>query len=208
MSGETVEDPSQEQTHSTGDLLAADMLDTNTLRSGTDAQEVFDDEDPLLALLRTQSDPEANTDLPHSTTAHKGDESPRKPRISWPKTSDKKAWKDLDDDLHAILETALQGAVERKLVALTNLVYTVGKERFGLTIQKTTKKPVQMNRRQRQIKGIRSELKVLRRRYRHARKEEKPGLKQFRDSQREQLLNLCKAEQLREKRRKKAKRRA
>ncbi|KAH3839757.1 hypothetical protein DPMN_113194 [Dreissena polymorpha] len=54
MSGETVEDPSQEQTHSTGDLLAADMLDTNTLRSGTDAQEVFDDEDPLLALLRTQ----------------------------------------------------------------------------------------------------------------------------------------------------------
>ena len=208
MSGETVEDPSQEQTHSTGDLLAADMLDTNTLRSGTDAQEVFDDEDPLLALLRTQSDPEANTDLPHSTTAHKGDESPRKPRISWPKTSDKKAWKDLDDDLHAILETALQGAVERKLVALTNLVYTVGKERFGLTIQKTTKKPVQMNRRQRQIKGIRSELKVLRRRYRHAREEEKPGLKQLRDSQREQLLNLCKAEQLREKRRKKAKRRA
>ncbi|XP_052271350.1 uncharacterized protein LOC127872054 [Dreissena polymorpha] len=206
MSGETVEDPSQEQTHSTGDLLAADMLDTNTLRSGTDAQEVFDDEDPLLALLRTQSDPEANTDLSHSTTAHKGDESPRKPRISWPKTSDKKAWKDLDDDLHAILETALQGAVERKLVALTNLVYTVGKERFGLTIQKTTKKPVRMNRRQRQIKGIRSELKVLRRRYRHAREEEKPGLKQLRDSQREQLLNLCKAEQLREKRRKKAKR--
>ncbi|XP_052234917.1 uncharacterized protein LOC127847189 [Dreissena polymorpha] len=208
MSGETVEDPSQEQTHSTGDLIAADMLDTNTLRSGTDAQEVFDDEDPLLAFLRTQSDPEANTDLPHSTTAHKGDESPRKPRISWPKTSDKKAWKDLDDDLHAILETALQGAVERKLVAFTNLVYTVGKERFGLTIQKTTKKPVQMNRRQRQIKGVRSELKVLRRRYRHAREEEKPGLKQLRDSQTEQLLNLCKAEQLRGKRRKKAKRRA
>lgn len=73
MSGETEEDPSQEETHSTGDLFAPDALGTSTWQSKMDVQgEVFDDEDTQLALLGTQSDPTPNTDLTHPTSSTAG----------------------------------------------------------------------------------------------------------------------------------------
>ena len=59
MSGETLEDPIQVTTHSTGNLLlAADEPCTNSHEPDMESQAdvVFDKDDPLLELLRTQEE--------------------------------------------------------------------------------------------------------------------------------------------------------
>ncbi|KAH3843283.1 hypothetical protein DPMN_116796 [Dreissena polymorpha] len=56
----------------------------------------------------------------------------RKERIMWLKASYKKSWKQLHEDLDIILKTFLQGPVDRKLTTLTTLIYSKGRERFGL----------------------------------------------------------------------------
>ena len=49
------------------------------------------------------------------------------------------AWKQFDDDLEIILETTMQGNVEKKLNTLSTIVYNVGKERFGIEKQRSTR---------------------------------------------------------------------
>ena len=96
----------------------------------------------------------------------------------------------------------------KELNFLTSLVYSIGKERFGDARQQATRTPAQPNRRQRQIKEIRTELTSLKKAYRKAAEEENPGLQQLRETQRQQLTYLSRAEQLRNKRKKQTKRRA
>ncbi|KAH3842414.1 hypothetical protein DPMN_115910 [Dreissena polymorpha] len=69
----------------------------------------------------------------------------RKERIMWPNASDKKSWKQLDENLDIILEISLQGQVDQKLTTLTTLIYTVGKERFGLEEGVARKEPSKPN---------------------------------------------------------------
>ena len=132
----------------------------------------------------------------------------RRAKIKWPKTSDKRAWGDLEEDLDKILESALSGPAERKLVAMTNLVYMVSRERFGVLKNIPSKSVQTPNRRQRLISDIRAELRTLRRAFRTARDEENIGLKQLRDEQRRELLTLRQAERTRTKRRKRERTRA
>jgi hypothetical protein len=165
------------------------------------------DEDPLLELLQTQSHPEANqvtpTDRPHQETAN----GKRKPRIKWPKASDK-SWKQLDEDLDIILETSMQGPVDRKLTTLTTLIYSLGKERFGLEKECVQREPQKPNRRQTRIQTLRRELRQLRRRFRDSSSTERIGLTQLKDSIRLQLNALRKAENIRRKTRERTKKRA
>ncbi|XP_052268662.1 uncharacterized protein LOC127870041 [Dreissena polymorpha] len=211
-SGETLEDPSQDSTHSTGDLYAAEKPRTNSADPDIVSQvsDIFEEDDPLLELLGTPEDLRPNTDTQHNTrnTASNTNATAQKVRITWPKTSDRNLWKQFDEDLNTILETTLQGPVEKKLKSLTNLVHSIGKERFGEVKRKPTRTPAQPNRRQRQITEIRKELKSLRKSYQKANIEERPGLQQLRDELRQKLTDLRKAEQLRDKRKKRAKRRA
>ena len=102
--------------------------------------EPEEDEDPVLELLLTQNsfetEQETGPDRPHQDTATR----PRIPRIKWPKASDRTLWKQLDEDLDNILEASLQGPVDRKLTTLTTLIYSVGKERFGLEEERVQKR--------------------------------------------------------------------
>ncbi|XP_052257664.1 uncharacterized protein LOC127862512 [Dreissena polymorpha] len=90
---------------------------------------------------------------------------------------------------------------------MTSLIYTVGKERYGVYVPKHSKPSSQPNRRERQIQAIRQELKKLRKAYRNAKDEEKLGLQELRDLQRKQLRELRKAETARKNRRKRAQQR-
>ena len=91
---------------------------------------------------------------------------------------------------------------------MAHLIYTIGKERFGLQEKKTNPTPPQPNRRERKIKAIRNDLKHLKKAFKKAKPEEKQGLKELRDQQRKELATLRRAENLRMKSRKNAKRRA
>ena len=51
----------------------------------------------------------------------------RKQKVAWPGMSDKR-WEQFDEDLQGIFQTSLQGGVERKLSALSTIVYALGKE--------------------------------------------------------------------------------
>ena len=49
------------------------------------------------------------------------------------------AWKQFYYDLEIILETTMQGNVEKKLNTLSTIVYNVGKEWFGIEKQRCNK---------------------------------------------------------------------
>ena len=102
-SGETQEVTSQDSTHSTGDLSASE--------SSHDSRWILND----------ASCSEKNT----ITT-------PCKERISWPTMTNDSAWKQFDDDLEIILETTMQGNVEKKLNTLSTIVYHAKNELAGL----------------------------------------------------------------------------
>jgi len=109
LASETQEYSSLDSTHSTEELSVQET-----------SQDVFrnpeEDDDPLLELLQTQNSPEASEatgpDRPQQDTATRT----RKPRIKWPKASDKTSWTQLDEDLENILEASMQGPVDRKLI--------------------------------------------------------------------------------------------
>ena len=52
-------------------------------------------------------------------------------RINWPRMDEEKAWRDLDSDLSSIVQTAMQGGIEKKVTTFTTIVYNVSKEKFG-----------------------------------------------------------------------------
>ncbi|XP_052223957.1 uncharacterized protein LOC127839609 [Dreissena polymorpha] len=86
----------------------------------------------------------------------------------------------------------MQGPVDRKLTTLTTLIYSVGKERFGLEEERVRKEPPRPNRRQVRIQNLRQRI----------------GLAQLRDTVRTQLTSVRKAENSRRKTRERAKKRA
>ncbi|VDI05049.1 Hypothetical predicted protein [Mytilus galloprovincialis] len=118
-------------------------------------------------------------------------------------------WRDLNDDLGVILETSLQGCVERRIETLTTLVYNIGKERFGVEERKERNNTKQTpNRREQKIKQLRNELKDLNRRYKKSNEIEKLGITCITDTVREELRRTRREEQLKNSNKKKAKNRA
>ena len=51
--------------------------------------------------------------------------------VAWPKMEDATAWNSFDNEISMILETTLQGNVEKRITSLGNLVCNIGKEKFG-----------------------------------------------------------------------------
>ncbi|XP_052238470.1 uncharacterized protein LOC127849759 [Dreissena polymorpha] len=92
----------------------------------------------------------------------------KRQKISWQRTNDKK-WDMFDNDLDIILQTTLQGRVERKINILTTLVYSLGLEQFGTDEKESQPKPAPYpNRREREKKKVREELNSLIKRYKKA----------------------------------------
>ena len=109
-SDETQEITSQDSTHSTGDL--------STSESSHDSSSILNEM------------PSREKD----TTA-----TPCKERVSWPKMSEDRAWKQFDDDVDMVLETTMQGTIERKINTLSTIAYNIGKERFSVEEQRQSK---------------------------------------------------------------------
>ena len=174
--GETQEDHSQEEPHSTEDLLP----------SG-----------------RMQDDTPTQTEQPQHGSPNQHHE-----KIKWPPANDK-AWEDLDEDLDKILIATMKGDAFQKIHTMTTLVYAVGKERFGVEEKAHQQhKTTVSNRRVREIKKLRGEIRTLTKQYRKAGSEERIGLCQLRTTLRERMKTLRKAENIRKKRQEKAKQRA
>lgn len=123
--------------------------------------------------------------------------------------ADNNAWSQLDDDLEGILEATSSGPVHRKIDATTTIVYNLAKERFGTVERRGQRQPQQQpNRREKEIRRLRGEIKGLNKLFKTSSTPEKEGIKDLTSKLREQLCKLRRAENLRKQRRKKEKWRA
>jgi len=64
----------------------------------------------------------------------RGDSETRLRKIKWPTRTNKTAWGQFDDDVDVILNTTLAGGMDRKMDAMTTIMYIVGMDRFGSEI--------------------------------------------------------------------------
>ena len=128
----------------------------------------------------------------------------RRLRVKWHKANETKLWESFDVDVDKLLETTLAGTAEWKIQVI--LIHSVGTDRFGEhqggSRGKAEGNP---NRRQRDIKNIRKQLRDLKKQWKNAHSEEKKGLAALRKSLRDKLNPLCRAEALNKKRKKRRK---
>ena len=114
-------------------------------------------------------------------------------RINWPRMDAEKTWKDLDSDLSSIIQTTMQGGVEKKVKTFTTMLARVG----AVAPKKTTSTQITGNWRENEIRRCRNEMKDLERRYRQAPDEEIDGIKQLQQMLREKIRRLRAAERTR-----------
>ena len=57
---------------------------------------------------------------------------PAKERLQWPKMNENREWANFEEDMDIILDTALAGTAEKKVDAISAIVYNLAKERFGI----------------------------------------------------------------------------
>ena len=139
--------------------------------------------------------PEQHTEGMNIDDVRLPEQSPEvKERIKWPASSEDAAYQKFDEDLDKILETTLIGNVERKLKSFTRIVYTVGKERFGIITKGKAKRKPEPSRRELQKARLRKELKELKKQWKTANDQAKEGLNELREIVRSKLMCVCKAE--------------
>jgi hypothetical protein len=165
--GETEEELDQEIHHSVQSLPASEVEVVNTRR--TEA--------------RTSPEPTAGP------TSDIG----RKEQINWPSSTEKSVWKLFEEEVDQVLEVTLAGSAVRKLQAMSNIIYAMGKERFELVERKKHHAVYSHNRRAQKISNIRKNLKDLKKKFRTSTKEEKAALAEIREDLRTQLKSLRQA---------------
>ena len=84
----------------------------------------------------------------------------KKPRLCLPAATDKQ-WKELDDDLDQILANTLKGPAWKKIESMTRTVYNICAERFTEKGEKPKKGKAGPSRRQREIAGLRKDIRRL-----------------------------------------------
>lgn len=178
VAGEMIEDHSQEQPHSTEDLQ------------------------PTASSQEQRRRPTVESEKMHgSLTVEK------KGRISWPPVNSEE-WQKFDEDMDKLLEVLLIGAVEKKLKSMCRSVYCVAEEQFGKLETAKAKRVHQPSRQEREITGIRREIRTLHKRYKRSSEDEREGLKQLRQDLRKRLKELRNAEWIRKNKQDKNKKRA
>ncbi|KAK7912981.1 hypothetical protein WMY93_013192 [Mugilogobius chulae] len=129
-----------------------------------------------------------------------------KPQILWPQSCQKGEWEVIDKDLSSLLQN-LKGDVERRLEKMGEIVYTYGKERFGVRNKKPKSNegqcPCRKSRRQVEIDKLVKERRQLRKQWKKANNEERVGLGALQSDIKRRLSTLRRAESLRKQRKRK-----
>ena len=116
-------------------------------------------------------------------------------RIMWPATSDKAAWKQLDEDLSKVLAGAFKAGSLRCLASFGKIVYQYCKERFGVLEQREPQpRTNKESRRQAEIREVRAQLRQLKKAWKAASQQRKPEIDILRNQTRERLFTLRRAE--------------
>ena len=126
----------------------------------------------------------------------------RKEKVQWPKANSS-AWEQWDKEMTELLKTQ-SSTPESKAVLHPMIIYTMGKDRFGVK-EGNRKKHEEMKgptRRQRKCKKLREDINLLKESYRNAREEEKAGVKQLQDEKLRELRLAKRAESLKKSRKK------
>ena len=96
-----------------------------------------------------------------------------------------------------MINTTLAGSEDRKIEAMTTILYNVGMDRFGIEEGKKPRIDGENNRREREIAKMRRDLSQLSKQYKKATEVEKTALSDLRDNIREQLKVARRAERSR-----------
>lgn len=129
-------------------------------------------------------------------------------RVKWPPASKASEWQKFDDDLEGILEATMKGGADRKLQTMATMIISIATERYGSVEKRVTTNQYSRNRRAEKITQLRKELRDLKKQFKGASEEQKPGLAELRTVLRKKLLTLRRAEWHRRRAKERAKRRA
>ena len=132
----------------------------------------------------------------------------RKPKIKWPPSSNKAEWERFDHDVDNILNTSSAGGVYKKIEGMATIMYNVGLDRYGEEERRQPGGTAIKNRRQRETAGLKRDLKQLTRRYKEPDEGERQALAELRNTIREKLKILRRAERSRKRRKERARARA
>ncbi len=102
----------------------------------------------------------------------------KKRKMKWPAMADEKAWREFDEDISMMVVNNLKGTSKWKLEKMGDLIYDVGKPRFGLIEWRDWRPEQTPNRRQKDISTcrLRRELRSLTHQWKEAEPDDKPGL--------------------------------
>jgi hypothetical protein len=53
-------------------------------------------------------------------------------RVKWPTSASRKVWQAFDEEVNKVLEATVAGSVDKKMKAMTTIIFSMGQERFGL----------------------------------------------------------------------------
>ena len=122
-----------------------------------------------------------NQEYPHSiqepiVELQRPGDIPSKPRIQWPKGNQTATWTNLDQELSFWLTTHLKGPIDHQLSSFCRIIYDVCLELSGAVTDKKDKtEGKRPNRRQIQEGKLRSEQRMLKRRFKEAPRRERFG---------------------------------
>ena len=126
----------------------------------------------------------------------------RKEKVQWPKANSS-VWEQWDKEMTELLKTQ-STTPESKAVLHPMIIYTMGKDKFGVKegIRKKQEEMRGPSRRQRKCKQLREDIKLLKENYKNAREEEKAGVKQLQEGKLKELRLAKRAESLKKGRKK------
>ena len=126
----------------------------------------------------------------------------RKEKVQWPRANSS-AWAEWDKDMTELLRPQ-NTTPESKAVLHPTIIYTMGKDKFGIKERSKEKKGETKGptRRQRKCQRLREEINSLKETYKNAKAEEKEGVKQLQEGKLKELRLAKRAESLKKGRKK------
>ena len=128
----------------------------------------------------------------------------RRLKVEWPPMADKKEWAAMDEDISASMSCQGFISTEQKLHWMMTTIYQYGSEKFGVIEKKVQPQEARgQSRHQKEIKGIRKELRALTKRWKAANKNgdklDIMGIDELRDQHRQRLKKYEESRVLEEK---------
>ena len=121
------------------------------------------------------------------TRVQQADWTHRIPKVKLPPSSTNIEWERFNRDVDSILNVSSTGGVDKKKEGMATIMYNVCVGRYGVEERKQPGRAVIKNRRQREIAGLRRDLKQLPKMYRAADEGQRPALAELSNTIRENL---------------------